>query len=90
MSASDRERMALQLSFRSLPDSFSPLIIAENDAVGGLLLRKYFDQPMSLTDACIVRMAELNQRHFIFTLDSDFAIYRKHGNESLKLIAPER
>ena len=41
------------------------------------LLRKYRDAPMSLADACVVRMAELHDRHAVMTLDSDFSIYRK-------------
>ena len=52
------------------------------------LCRKYRDQPMSLPDACIVRMAELYDRHSIFTLDSDFLAYRKHGRVPLALIHP--
>jgi predicted nucleic acid-binding protein len=50
------------------------------------LHRKYRDQPMSLADACIVRMAELHDRHAVLTLDSDFSVYRKHGREPLVLI----
>ena len=53
------------------------------------LLRKYKDTPMSLADACIVRMSEIHDRHAILTLDSDFLIYRKHGRASLTLIYPE-
>src|SRR5215475_3629695 len=41
------------------------------------LLRKYKDTPMSLADACVVRMSELHDQHAILTLDSDFLIYRK-------------
>jgi predicted nucleic acid-binding protein len=52
------------------------------------LLRKYRDQPMSLADACIVRMAELYDRHAVLTLDSDFSVYRRHGRLSLTLIHP--
>jgi len=52
------------------------------------LLAKYQDVPMSLADACLVRMAELNERHLIFTLDSDFRVYRKNGRETLRLITP--
>ena len=29
---------------------------------------------MSLADACIVRMAEIHERHAVFTLDSDFTL----------------
>ncbi len=58
--------------------------------VAGLrtLLRKYRDTPMSLADACVVRMAELNERHAVLTLDSDFTVYRKHGRTPLTLIQP--
>jgi uncharacterized protein len=52
------------------------------------LLRKYRDTPMSLADACIVRMAEIHDRHVVLTLDSDFSIYRKHNRVPLGLIHP--
>ncbi len=52
------------------------------------LQRKYRDRPMSLADACVVRMAELHQHHAVFTLDADFSIYRKHGSQPLTLIHP--
>jgi predicted nucleic acid-binding protein len=53
------------------------------------LLQKYRDTPMSLADACVVRMAELHDRHDVLTLDSDFSVYRKHGRVPLKLIHPD-
>jgi predicted nucleic acid-binding protein len=52
------------------------------------LLQKYRDTPMSLADACVVRMAELHERHAVLTLDSDFLVYRKHGRAALPLIYP--
>jgi predicted nucleic acid-binding protein len=52
------------------------------------LLQKYRDTPMSLADACIVRMAEIHERHAVLTLDSDFSVYRKHGRMPLALIFP--
>jgi predicted nucleic acid-binding protein len=54
------------------------------------LHRKYRDRPMSLADACIVRMAELFEEHAVFTLDSDFSVYRKHAREPLALIHPSQ
>jgi|SRR5215470_10242438 len=51
-------------------------------------VRKYKDTPMSLADACIVRMSEIYDRHAILTLDPDFLVYRKHGRSSLALIHP--
>jgi predicted nucleic acid-binding protein len=52
------------------------------------LLRKYADQPMSLADACLVRMAELNNNCQIFTTDKDFLIYRRKGRNMIPLLAP--
>lgn len=58
--------------------------------VGALrkLLQKYRDTPMSLADACLVRMAEIHDRHAVLTLDADFSIYRKNGRMPLTLIQP--
>jgi uncharacterized protein len=52
------------------------------------LLRKYRDTPMSLADACVVRMAEVHENHFALTLDSDFTVYRKHGRVPISLMHP--
>ena len=52
------------------------------------LLRRYKNVPMSLADACLVRMSELLADSAVFTLDSDFRIYRKHGRNSIPLIFP--
>ena len=52
------------------------------------LLRKYADQPMSLADACLVRMAELNDSCQIFTTDRDFLVYRRKGRSLIPLLAP--
>ena len=38
------------------------------------LNQKYRDRPTSLADACIVRMAEIYERHAVLTLDSDFSV----------------
>jgi predicted nucleic acid-binding protein len=48
--------------------------------------QKYRDRPMSLADACIVRMAEIYEQLAVLTLDSDFSVYRKHGRVPLPLI----
>jgi predicted nucleic acid-binding protein len=52
------------------------------------LLRKYADQPMSLADACLVRMAELNDNCQVFTTDRDFLVYRRKGRHVIPLLAP--
>jgi predicted nucleic acid-binding protein len=52
------------------------------------LLRNYADQPMSLADACLVRMAELNDPCQVFTMDRDFLVYRRKGRSIIPLLAP--
>lgn len=52
------------------------------------LMKKYRDRPMSLADACLVRMAETFQDHAVWTLDSDFRVYRKDGGASIPLVIP--
>ena len=64
-------------------------MMAERAAIGRLL-RKYADRPMSLADACLVRLAELNDRASVFTIDADFDVYRKHGRRVIPLIMPGR
>lgn len=62
--------------------------LRENLAVVSNLMRKYSDMPMSVADACLVRMTELNAHAPVFTLDSDFVIYRRHGRQTIPLIYP--
>ncbi len=52
------------------------------------LLKKYNDIPMSLADACLVRMSEQISESVIFTLDNDFKIYRKHRRKVIPVIMP--
>jgi predicted nucleic acid-binding protein len=61
-----------------------------DEHIGALhrLLRKYRDTPMSLADACVVRMAEIHETHSVLTLDSDFTVYRKHGRVPITLMHP--
>ncbi len=64
---------------------FSLSVEAENIKI---LMKKYKNVPMSLADACLVRMSELVDNSVIFTIDSDFHIYRKNGKEKISLIIP--
>ncbi|MEI8341265.1 MAG: PIN domain-containing protein [Verrucomicrobiota bacterium] len=52
------------------------------------LIRRYKDTPMSFADACLVRMAEIQNDAVIFTTDSDFETYRKNGRQTIPLITP--
>ena len=51
------------------------------------LMSKYADVPMSVADACLVRMAELEARSTVVTLDGDFRIYRT-GRSPLRTVSP--
>jgi predicted nucleic acid-binding protein len=62
----------------------------EEDAVAiKRLLARYSNLPMSLADACLVRMAEQHPEGVVFTLDRDFKIYRKHGRHVIPTLMPQ-
>jgi predicted nucleic acid-binding protein len=53
------------------------------------LMTKYASVPMSLADACLVRMTELDARASVVTMDSDFRIYRRNGRQAVPVVMPE-
>ena len=61
----------------------------DNDVESVLkLLQKYADVPMSLADACLVRMTETLPDPVILTTDSDFRIYRRHSRQTVPCRMP--
>lgn len=50
------------------------------------LLRKYADLPMSLADATVVRMSEIQRAAVVWTLDRHFHIYRRLGRRAIPLL----
>lgn len=52
------------------------------------LLQKYADVPMSLADACLVRMAETVADPVILTTDLDFRVYRRHSRQIVPCVMP--
>lgn len=52
------------------------------------LLAKYRDIPMTLADACLVRISEIYPTLRVFTLDSDFKIYRRNGRQVIPTLSP--
>jgi predicted nucleic acid-binding protein len=52
------------------------------------LLNRYKSVPMSLADACLVRMTERFATSSVITLDSDFRIYRKSGRSVIPTLMP--
>ena len=54
------------------------------------LMRKFASVPMSLADACLVRMSELDAQTTIVTLDGDFRVYRRNRRQVIPTIMPGR
>lgn len=76
----------LEMVRRGILDiSFS--LSAEIDRVSALM-SKYRDVPMSVADACLVRMSELHRGSPVLTLDRDFTIYRRKRRQPIPLLSP--
>jgi uncharacterized protein len=61
----------------------------EDDASGiESLMRRYVDTPMSLANACLVRLSERFADCRLLTLDSDFVHYRRNGRQVIPLLRP--
>jgi len=52
------------------------------------LMQKYADVPMSLADACLVRMTETLTDPLVLTTDGDFRIYRRHSRRIVPCMMP--
>ena len=53
------------------------------------LMRKYSNVPMSLADACLLRMTEILPDPLLLTTDSDFIVYRRHGRKIVPTAMPQ-
>ena len=53
------------------------------------IMKKYGNVPISLADACLVRMSEKEKSSEILTTDRDFLIYRRFGTKRIPTIMPE-
>lgn len=65
------------------------LSVQEEQANLRALMHRYRNRPMSLADACLVRLSEIHMTGEVFTLDSDFRIYRRHGNRVVPVLMPD-
>ena len=52
------------------------------------LMQKYADVPMSLADACLVRMTEVFSDSILLTADADFRVYRRHSRQAIPCLLP--
>ncbi|MGA1411385.1 MAG: type II toxin-antitoxin system VapC family toxin [Prochlorotrichaceae cyanobacterium] len=65
-----------------------PFILSQDLEAIETLMQRYASVPMSLADACLVRMSEMYDNSQVLTLDSDFTIYRKQRNQPIPVIMP--
>ncbi len=73
------ERGVLDVSFR----------LADEAAAVARLMKKYDDVPMSLADACLVRMSDQHPGSVVLTLDGDFRIYRRSKRQRIPTRMPD-
>ena len=52
------------------------------------LRAKYANVPMSLADACLVRMSETLPDPVVLTTDADFKFYRRHSRQVVPCLMP--
>jgi predicted nucleic acid-binding protein len=72
------QRRSVLISF-DLPRDLEPVLT---------LMKKYSDVPMSLANACLVRMTETHPDPVLLTTDSDFRVYRRHSRQIVPCILP--
>lgn len=73
------ERGVLDVSFR----------LADEAAAVARMMKKYDDVPMSLADACLVRMSDQHPGSVVLTLDGDFRIYRRSKRQRIPTRMPD-
>ena len=66
------------------------MAVADHHSALLTMVRRYGNVPMSLADACLVRLAELHPQSPVLTLDSDFLVYRKNGRQVIEVLMPAR
>ena len=52
------------------------------------LMKKYADVPMSMADACLVRMSDTLPDPLVLTTDADFRLYRRHSRQVIPCVSP--
>lgn len=62
--------------------------LGENHEQVSWMIERYANVPMSLADACLVRMSEVLAEGVVLTLDRDFRVYRRHHRQKIPLLLP--
>lgn len=66
----------------------APFRVEEEAPAVRRLMERYDSMEISLADACLIRMSEQFPSSVVLTLDSDFAIYRRHGRQVIPSMRP--
>ena len=80
-------RLALRTAVRRGAIRLAATITEETPSVLDLL-DKYEDVPMSVADACVVRLTETLPDPLVLTTDTDFKTYRRHGRKVVPCLLP--
>ncbi|HEY3901472.1 MAG TPA: PIN domain-containing protein [Chthoniobacter sp.] len=80
-------RACLRTACRRGALRIAPILAEELPAVLDLL-EKYDDVPMSVADACVVRLTEVLPDPLVLTTDADFKIYRRHSRKVVPCLLP--
>lgn len=80
-------RASLRTAARRGALRFVSVLAAESSAILDLL-DKYDDVPMSVADACVVRLTEVLPNALVLTTDADFKIYRRHSRKVVPCLLP--
>lgn len=65
-----------------------PFELSKNVDPVATLIEKYSGIPMSLANACLVRMTETFADPVVLTTDRDFHVYRRHGRQVVPCVTP--
>ncbi len=66
-----------------------PFQVEDEAPVLSRLMAKYSSVPLSLADACLVRLLEKVPESCLMTCDRDFLLYRKHGRQVIPTLSPD-
>ncbi len=64
-------------------------VLADEIEAVSALTKRFASVPMSVADACLVRMTELEADSVVLTLDSDFRVYRRNRRQVVPMIMPK-
>lgn len=81
-------RSSLRIACERGAVRIAPVMAEETNAVLALL-NKYDDVPMSVADACVVRLSEILPDALVLTTDTDFKIYRRQNRRTVPCLLPD-